>query len=146
MQGVGLDGGNEDLATRDDGRTETTAELRFPRHRKIGREILIGEPAPLRIVPVGGPIERVSLLIGHVESGTFFQARFFGKVGRQRMFRLWGERVHPEELRLGITGAVVRTSVGEAIARQDTVETRAADPVIEVPVLVLVVDILDPGA
>ena len=57
-----------------------------------------------------------------------------------------GERVEAVELRLGITRAVVRAGVGEAVGGQHAIEARAAHPVVEVPVFLRVVDELDARA
>ena len=63
-----------------------------------------------------------------------------------RRARATGHRVEPIELRLGVARAVVRAGVGKAIGGHHAIEARAAHPVVQVPVLLLVVHELDARA
>ena len=61
VQRVSLDRGNEDLAPRNDGRAEATAEFCLPRRGDVRGEILVREAAALCVVAVGGPVLRVGV-------------------------------------------------------------------------------------
>ena len=137
---------DEHLAARDGKRGKRAAELHFPGLGEVGQERLVGTAAALCVVAVGGPVLRVG--VGGergIEGRAFHEARGFG-ANRMRRACATGHRVEAIKLRLGVAGAVVRTGVGEAVGGHHAVETRAAHPVIEVPVLLLVVHELDARA
>jgi len=67
------------------------------------------------------------------------------ELGQSAPGRIGGQSIQPEQLRLKKTPAGVRRHVGQSVGRHEPVQAAAADPVIDVPVLGLEIDVLDPG-
>ena len=57
----------------------------------------------------------------------------------------WCERIESVQFGFGIAGAVVRGCVGQSVAGQDSVQTAAANPVMNIPVFFFEVDKFDSG-
>ena len=138
MQRVGIGLTYEDFATSYDGSRQSTTQRHFPLDRNCRRHRCCCIATASRIVSKRWPIARVRIFFGSQRSiirTALLQASFFGNLSRYRSrWSQWCQRIEAEQLRFGITSAVVRRCISQSIAWHDAVETTATDPMMDVPV------------